>query len=163
MTDTYASDGIGADFRWQMCVSGHDIDEAVDALFNAIEGDGARIWNRYNTIQTRTTFRKMLLRAERGELKPPGQIKDIPRAAQVGLCEIRWVGLSVLELRGDAKRGAQIEVRLYWAVPPGGDRIILGLHCHEKRTYGSKREVRQWQDAEINRALDNFVGFVSHG
>lgn len=63
----------------------------------------------------------------------------------------------MVERRGGQDRGIQLEVRLCYAEPDGYGRVILGLHCHEKRTDGTGAEVKAWQDDEIDTALDCFA------
>ena len=70
--------------------------------------------------------------------------------------EIRWVKIPVRERDPDfpdKARENRVDVRLYFAEPPGHGAVMLGLHCHEKSITGDAKEIQAAQDGEITRAF----------
>lgn len=153
MSSAIAANGVGGDFKWRYCTSPDHVEAAVDALMNAVKAAESRLWNPYNERYTRGSFRNRIKLAERGELKPPKEVKRVRSGTPAFvLYEIRWSDIKVIERREDGMEQKRIDARLYYVEPPNVGLMLLGLHCHEKRVDGTPAEIREWQDAEIDKA-----------
>ncbi len=151
------TDGVGGSFYWRYCAEQDHIAAAVRDLFKAVQGDGDRLWSPQLKALTKREFKNKLVRATKGTLRVPHQVKGVRRGSEIRLGEIRWSGLTAVERRGGHERGLQLQARLYYAEPDGYGLVILGLHCHEKCTDGTDAEVKAWQDEEIDKALACFA------
>jgi ribosomal protein S10 len=157
------TDGVGGRFYWRFCAEDDHITAAVNALCDVARGDGDRVWRPIPLAMAKREFRIRLELATQGKLREPQQVKGVRRGTEVRLGEMRWSAITVPEVRDGHDRGVQVQVRLYYAEPDGYGRVILGLHCHEKRTDGTESEVRVWQDEEIDKALNCYAdGAPSH-
>lgn len=158
-----ASNGVGGPFYWRFGCGPDYIEEAVEALMKAIDRPQRLPGNPYADRMTRAEFRGRINKAEQGKLRPPDEIGPVREGIpEVRLFEIRWPGVRVLERdpvdgSPSARHELRVEVRLYYAEPPQFGQIILGLHCHEKSVKGSKDDVRNAQDAEIDQAIRCYV------
>lgn len=150
-----AANGTGGEFYWRCCATSDHVEAAVDKLMEIIvEG---RLNNIYWARQTRTQFKRRIEAAKRGELVPTDQVKPVgDRIPEVLMFEIRWVKIPVNERDPDfpgKARENRVDVRLYFAEPPGHGAVMLGLHCHEKVVTGDAEEIQAAQDSEIAHAF----------
>jgi len=107
-----------------------------------------RRWNPYAWAMTKSEFTNVLRRAERGDLKPVDEVKEIQRFPQEFLYELRWLYDSVEHVDADGSRVFMpVHVRLYHAEPAVITDALIGLHLHEK--------VIDPLDAARTRALQN--------
>jgi len=141
--------GVPIDFYWAYEPS-HDpadhLQRAVDALMEAIAGDG-RVWSTYKQTLDRRTFEKRLDKACRGELRQPEDTKAL-RGGLRNLHEIRWTGFDVANQNPDGTiTYTQTDVRLITTQPEELTLGVVGLLAHEKP---HTRQAKRIQ----NRAID---------
>lgn len=148
--------GVRVDFYWHDCASadGH-LDAAEDALFESVSQSESRRWNPHTEAMARAEFRDRLEAAERGELKPIDEVKEIGEGSV--LFEIRWLDLPVTDQDPSGTiRHSHTDVRLYHAEPVQLSLCALGLHAAEKPHGLADRDVRDLQDAAIAEALRRY-------
>lgn len=146
--------GVAVEFFWVRCADGLHIEAAVDALWEALMAKPGRLRNPYVEAMVRAEFRDRLDTATRGELEPIEQVKSIEGYPTLDMFEIRWPGISVRERdpASQQQRGVVVEMRLYY-VELSRSLSVLGCHVHEKWVDGGKSEIRDRQNAEIDRAV----------
>lgn len=153
--------GVKVPFYWvnnASTIEDEHLAEAVDALFDAIQIPGVRLWSPHSAALVRAVFKKRLQKATRGELRPPGELKSVG-SGRPTLYEIRWSGIAVRE-RDDAggpDAYFDVEVRLLHGEPDELGLCFLGLHAHEKQYWGSDDEIKAAQDAEIEVARNRYL------
>lgn len=134
------------------------IEAAVSALFAAIQGAGTRLWSPYAVPLIKANFRKRLEKAVLGELNPPKELKPL-RNGRHPLFEIRWGDIAVHEAAagGSPERFHEVEARLIHAEPDELGVCAVGLHAHEKLTDGTREEIQDAQNREIDHAEALFL------
>lgn len=146
------SGGLPLDFFWFSCADGRHVEAAVNALFAAVSSPD-RVWNPWARASVRAEFRDRLETAMRGELVPIDQVKTLRFGPDVDMFEIRWQDVAVTDLDDQRHQVFHtVQVRLYYAEPPGIGMCVVGLHAHEKQTDGSDEDISRAQDAEIFEA-----------
>lgn len=134
------------------------VERAVEALFESLQRSGVRLWNPFTTQIVKAKFRQRILKATRGELEPPDELKRVGDQ-RYPIYEIRWSGIGVHErgVDGADDRHYGVEVRLLHGEPLELGLCFVGLHAHEKQTYGTDAENRAAQDVEIDHATHTYL------
>jgi hypothetical protein len=146
--------GVPVDFYWYGCTDSRHIEAAINALMHAIDLPG-RTWNPYLKASARSEFKRRLITASQGRLKPIEQVKSINDHPSAPLFEIRWQHIRVMEpaAAGDGGHGHDVCVRLLHCEPLNLGVVAIGLHAHEKALIpASHHRIREEQDAEILKA-----------
>lgn len=148
------SQGNPLSFRWfgnPSCEAGEDVAVAVEALFRAVSGAG-RVWNPYAAQMTRSEFKRRIIRAQAGKLKPVDEVKAVDIRNPPPLYEIRWAGLSVANRAEDGSISHVVaEVRMYHSEPRELPQHLVAHHAHEKLT--DVPDVNAAQNQEIRTAI----------
>ena len=145
---------VDVDFYWHVTASSAEVDQieqAVDALWDAIRRPGQRRWSPYASAHVRSEFRDRLVVAASGGLRPHDEVKPVGNE-QAALFEIRWVDIDVIDLdeRMEPVEYRTVGARLYHSEPLVLSVAAVGLHAHEKVIVdGDDRETHRLQDLEI--------------
>lgn len=160
-SDSRCSGGLPIVLRWHESPAADEdatVNELVALLMSAIDGPD-RMKDPYRSADAKKGFERYIRRAMQGKLQPVDEVKYIERSGpDAPLYEIRWDDVKVVERRRVGPPALLTScVRLYHAEPLRLPRSVVALHGHEKLTSGSKVEIRDHQNREIDCALVEYM------
>ncbi|WP_150117073.1 hypothetical protein [Arthrobacter sp. ERGS1:01] len=136
-----------------MSQNGKDpVEVAVDICMAAVS-KGNRLWNPFAKAMVQAEFRRRIILATQGLLKPVEEVKDVGDSPlSEPLYEIRWQDIAVTDAATDTELQTyhEVLVRLYHSEPAAEPGYFIGHHAHEKIIDG--RETWELQSEEIHVA-----------
>lgn len=134
-----------------------DAIRAASQKFHDLMHIPGRLWSPFSWPLEARRFAKRLEAACSGDLVPVDHVKDIDRAGQEYLFEIRWDVAVTDRTANGSLQHRSVPVRLYHAEPADLLDMFVGLHVHEKAIVrGDRKATNALQDVEIGVAVGRF-------
>lgn len=135
---------------WHALNEGDDdahIEAMVEALLAALQGEH-RLHSPFADAHKKSSFRRVLKKAARGEAKPVDEVKSV-RGGRDTLFELCWNDIDVAEQVDGKQQFKRVGARLIHAEPMNLSMGMVGLLAHEK-PYGD--DSRTVQDQFLDQA-----------